>query len=556
VAPPPQGLVVAPVSVNVAEGGQSAFTVKLAQQPAAEVVVTIARQSGDTDLSANATMLTFAPANWDTPQAVAVLAAQDADTANGSAVFSVAASGLTTQSVTATEQDDDAPAAPIVRRPTADSYGRDGTYATQNFGSSGELQLKKGAAGSNREAFLKFNLADLSAIGSAKLRIYGRIDSSTDQPVVSVYASGNTGWAENTVNWNTRPLAGAEPLAQVTLSPGMTAARYYEFDVTDFLRQEQQGERLNVTLVLKVETATTPYLIFASDEAAANRPELVVTPADPAGTPQAIVVSRDFFPVNEGASETFTVKLAKAPTADVVVTVARQAGGDEDLSAAPAELTFTPANWDQPQTVTVNAADDADTTSGAAVFTLTATGLPTKTINVTEIDDDVPAGPVEIRSSDDAYVRDGTAAGQNFGGASELQLKKNATGANREIWLKFDLTQAWTIGSATLRVFGRIDSSTETPSVAAYAADSAWTESSLTWNTRPTASTTALATTTVATAVQKWYEWDVTSFLAAEKAAGRNVVTLVLRSLTTTTPHMIFASDEAAANQPQLRITP
>jgi hypothetical protein len=542
--------------VNVAEGGQSAFTVKLAQQPAAEVVVTIARQSGDTDLTASATTLTFTPANWDTPQTVNVLAAQDADTTNGSAVFSVAASGLTTQSVTATEQDDDAPAAPIVRRPIADSYGRDGTYATQNFGSSGELQLKKGAAGSNREAFLKFNLADLPAIGSAKLRIYGRIDSSTDRPVVSVYASGNTGWAENTVNWNTRPLAGAEALAQVTLSPGMTAARYYEFDVTDFLRQEQQGERLNVTLVLKVETATTPYLIFASDEAAANRPELVVTPADPAGTPQSIVVSRDFFPVNEGASETFTVKLAKAPTADVVVTIARQAGSDEDLSAAPAELTFTPTNWDQPQTVTVNAADDADTSSGAAVFHMTGTGLPTKSINVTEIDNDVPAGPVEIRSSADAYVRDGTAASQNFGGATELQLKKNATGSNREIWLKFDLTQASTIGSATLRVFGRIDSSTETPSVAVYSADSAWTESSLTWNTRPPGSTTALATTTVATSVQKWYEWDVTSFLAAEKAAGRNVVTLVLRSLTTTTPHMIFASDEAAANQPQLRITP
>ena len=77
------------------------------------------------------------------------------------------------------------------------------------------------------------------------------------------------------------------------------------------------------------------------------------------------------------------------------------------------------------------------------------------------------------------------------------------------------------------------------------AANTSWTESTLTWNSRPAAGTTALATQTVATSTAKWYEWDVTSFLQAEKAAGRNIVTLVLRSLTTTTPHMIFASDEA-----------
>jgi hypothetical protein len=67
---------------------------------------------------------------------------------------------------------------------------------------------------------------------------------------------------------------------------------------------------------------------------------------------------------------------------------------------------------------------------------------------------------------------------------------------------------------------------------------------------------TALATQAIATSTPAWYEWDVSAFLRAEKAAGRNVVTFVLRSLTATTPYMIFNSDEAATNRPELVIGP
>jgi hypothetical protein len=42
----------------------------------------------------------------------------------------------------------------------------------------------------------------------------------------------------------------------------------------------------------------------------------------------------------------------------------------------------------------------------------------------------------------------------------------------------------------------------------------------------------------------------------AERAAGRSIVTLVLRSQTVTTPQLVFNSDEASANQPQLLVTP
>jgi glucose/arabinose dehydrogenase len=170
-----------------------------------------------------------------------------------------------------------------------------------------------------------------------------------------------------------------------------------------------------------------------------------------------------------------------------------------------------------------------------------------------------PGNPITINTTAATYVRDGTYADQNFGSSTELQLKKAAagSGSNREIWFKFDLSTAATISAAKLRVWGRIDSTTETAAVSAYSStNTGWSESTLTWNNRPAAGTTALSSVTVATSTQKWYELDVTNFLKSEKALGHNLVTLVLRTSTSTTPYLIFSSDEAGSNTPQLQITP
>jgi hypothetical protein len=46
----------------------------------------------------------------------------------------------------------------------------------------------------------------------------------------------------------------------------------------------------------------------------------------------------------------------------------------------------------------------------------------------------------------------------------------------------------------------------------------------------------------------------VTSFLKAEKAAGRNTVTLVLKNPTQQNALVVFNSDDASSNKPQLVI--
>jgi cellulose 1,4-beta-cellobiosidase len=103
-----QSILVSPTSVTVPEGSTGTYTVKLAAQPSANVTVTSAAGSGDADLTVSGGgSLTFTSANWNTAQTVTLAAAQDSDTANGTRTFTVASTGLTSKSVTATEADDD-----------------------------------------------------------------------------------------------------------------------------------------------------------------------------------------------------------------------------------------------------------------------------------------------------------------------------------------------------------------------------------------------------------------------------------------------------------------
>jgi len=111
---------------------------------------------------------------------------------------------------------------------------------------------------------------------------------------------------------------------------------------------------------------------------------------------QNIITSATSLNVNEGASATFTVRLAIAPAANVTVNVARSSG-DVDASPSPTSLTFTPANWNTPQTVTVAAAQDADTTNDGATITCSSTGLTAQNVVVTIIDNDVVNGSPTAR---------------------------------------------------------------------------------------------------------------------------------------------------------------
>jgi hypothetical protein len=81
-----------------------------------------------------------------------------------------------------------------------------------------------------------------------------------------------------------------------------------------------------------------------------------------------------------------------------------------------------------------------------------------------------------------------------------------------------------------------------------------WSETAVTWNTRPASSTPVLDITTIPDAIPRWHEWDVTSYLRSEKAAGRSVVSLVFRSNAPSPPNLAFRAREAGSNAPELLV--
>jgi Domain of unknown function (DUF5060)/Putative collagen-binding domain of a collagenase len=159
--------------------------------------------------------------------------------------------------------------------PTADAYVRDGTYANTNFGTSTAVLIKSAAPDYARQSYLKFNVSNISNIVSAKLRLYGRLsDTSSSNISASVYAVSGT-WTEIGITWNNRPASASTALSTVKISDNVD--RWYEWDVTDFIKNERLAGHNIVSLVLKNVQLSSAYTSLNSREAASNRPQLVVT---------------------------------------------------------------------------------------------------------------------------------------------------------------------------------------------------------------------------------------------------------------------------------------
>ncbi len=102
-----QALVLSKTNVRTSEAGATAFGVSLAIVPASDVTVAVVRASGDTDVTASPSALTFTTTNWNVPQFVTIAAAADADATDDVASFELSSAGLATERVTARVNDDD-----------------------------------------------------------------------------------------------------------------------------------------------------------------------------------------------------------------------------------------------------------------------------------------------------------------------------------------------------------------------------------------------------------------------------------------------------------------
>ena len=309
-----RGITVSTSSISLTEPVSSdTYTVVLDTQPTVATDVALSPIPG-LWASLDKLNLTFTPSNWDKPQTVRVkVIDNDIDNAAGRKVlighFGTAGDydDLTGQVVTVTIADDDTRG--YIVRPTTPirmmENDGEGVYS---------IRLK-----SQPTSPFTVNITPHEILGSAT-------------PVTDKVVLDRTSITFNEDNWNKAQL--------VTV--------YAVDDFVDAGGGSEEVRKISIAHTLPVNTGGDYYR-------AGNPDSVRVDITDDDGT--GIIISKSELNLNEGASTTYTVRLASQPMGMNSVEIALGTGA-APVTLDKSSLTFTTTNWRTPQTVTVTATDD------------------------------------------------------------------------------------------------------------------------------------------------------------------------------------------------------
>ena len=333
---------------SVSETGTSdTFSVVLDTEPTANI--TIALTDNDTDnseLTHNPASLIFSTGNWSVAQTVTVVGIDDSPTLDGDqyTALTLTASGdsqynaLSTQSVIVTTSDNDTASFSLSK--TTATVSESGTQ--DDF----TVVLNKGP---NPNVTL-----NLSASNSSE---------ATVSPASVTYSSGN---------WS---IARTVTVTGVDDSPAVTDG---DVSSTITVSVAAGSDAAYIGLPAKTVTVTT------QDNDGAS-----FTLNNGGG----ISVSED-----NTVTDTFTIVLDSPPTANVVLDITSD--DSTETSVATSRVTFTPSNWNVPQTIAVSGVND-NIADGNVSSTITVSvnqartrdnsydPLPDQTVSVITTDDDV-----------------------------------------------------------------------------------------------------------------------------------------------------------------------
>ena len=176
--------------------------------------------------------------------------------------------------------------------------------------------------------------------------------------------------------------------ADVTVSGALTfTAQNWNRAQTVTVSAAQDADAAN-------DAATVSHAVSGGGYGSVTVPDVAVTVEDL--NEPGIEVSATALTVPEGDSRTYTVALRSQPAGPVTVTPS--VAGSADVTVRPAALTFTAQNWDQAQTVTVSAAQDADAANDAATVSHAVSGGGYGSVTVPD---------VAVTVEDDDRRRDG-----------------------------------------------------------------------------------------------------------------------------------------------------
>lgn len=160
--------------------------------------------------------------------------------------------------------------------PFYDAYVHQANAATA-YTSDAYVQVKTTADSYSREAYFSFNLTDLSPMDEKivfRAYFYQTVYPSNQSLVENhlVQLAGNTN-AYSSLTWNTRP-ANMTPIVETLVYPADTAS-YVSWDVTDWVKAQLAEGKTQASFRLKVTNGATGLLYFYSNEASANKPQII-----------------------------------------------------------------------------------------------------------------------------------------------------------------------------------------------------------------------------------------------------------------------------------------
>ncbi len=334
------GFIINQISTDTTENGDEAeFTIVLTSEPTADVTLNFATDDA-TEGTSVLSALTFTALNWDAPQTVRVKGQND-NVADGDQPYQIDFAATTSA---------------------------DATYAALTPNSVGFVNIDNDSAG-----FTVTTIADTTSEDGGQGRFSVVLNSEPTADVTVNFATDDATEGTTTVT-----------------SLTFTAANYnapQEVVVTgrnDNVADGNQPYQIDFTATTSADpkyAALTPASV-----------DLVNTDNDSAGITVSLISGAT---TEAGGQATFTVVLTSEPTADVTVNFATDDAteGTTTLTA----LTFTAANYDAPQSVTVTGRNDAvadgdqpyqidftATTSADAAYA----AITPNSVNVINIDND------------------------------------------------------------------------------------------------------------------------------------------------------------------------
>ena len=467
------GLTVTPTSLTVGEGSTGTYTVKLNTQPSGGNV-TVAISSDNGDVTTSSTSLTFTSSNWSAEQTVTVTAGQDADAADDTAALTHDPSGggygsVSDVDVTVTVTDDETRGVTVSESSLTIEEGDSGMYtvvllseptATVTIGVSDDS-----SGVSVSPSNLTFTTSTWSAAQTVTVTSTEDDVDEADQTATVMHDVSGGDYGSETADDvtvtvtddDTRGVTVSESsltieegdsdtytvvlmsaptgnvtigvssdIASVTVSSSSLTFTAGNWNTARTITVSSMEDRIDEA----DQTATVTHMVSGGDYGSVSATGVTVTVTDD-DTP-GVTTSPTSLTIAEGGSSTYTVALNTQPSGDVTVTIVDPTD-NADVTAEPSSLTFTTANWDSAQTVTVSAVQDADMDDDTATVTHTVSGygsvVTAASVTVTVTED--PTAPYDTdgdgaidKSEASEALRDYLADGDSgpFGGTTSKEV--------------------------------------------------------------------------------------------------------------------------------------